>query len=160
MTMRKRIININKEHQQDAPDSHSWLDVEQLAQVEVTSENAEYPIESAFVLDSTTVWRAEMEGKQIIRLLFDSPQTLSHIRLKFDESSQQRTQEYVLKCSSDNGKSWHEIVRQQYHFSPPDTVCEIEDYHVDLQTVTSLELMIIPEISGGGYATLSQMRIA
>ena len=158
MTMRKRIIN--KEHQQDAPDSHSWLDVEQLAQVEVTSENADYPIESAFVLDSTTVWRAEMEGKQVIRLLFDSPQTLSHIRLKFDESSQQRTQEYVLKWSSDNGKSWHEIVRQQYHFSPPDTVCEIEDYHVDLQTVTSLELMIIPEISGGGFATLSQMRIA
>lgn len=158
MTMRKRIIN--KEHQQDALDSHSWLDVEQLAQVEVTSENADYPIESAFVLDSTTVWRAEMEGKQIIRLLFDSPQTLSHIRLKFDESSQQRTQEYVLKWSSDNGKSWHEIVRQQYHFSPPDTVCEIEDYHVDLQTVTSLELMIIPEISGGGFATLSQMRIA
>lgn len=158
MTMRKRIIN--KEHQQDAPDSHSWLDVEQLAQVEVTSENADYPIESAFVLDSITVWRAEMEGKQIIRLLFDSPQTLSHIRLKFDESSQQRTQEYVLKWSSDNGKSWHEIVRQQYHFSPPDTDCEIEDYHVDLQTVTSLELMIIPEISGGGFATLSQMRIA
>jgi hypothetical protein len=158
MTMRKRIIN--KEHQQDAPDSHSWLDVEQLAQVEVTSENADYPIESAFVLDSTTVWRAEMEGKQIIRLLFDSPQTLSHIRLKFDESSQQRTQEYVLKWSSDKGISWHEIVRQQYHFSPPDTVCEIEDYHVDLQTLTSLELMIIPEISGGGFATLSQMRIA
>lgn len=158
MTMRKRIIN--KEHQQGAPDSHSWLDVEQLVQVEVTSENADHPIESAFVLDSTTVWRAEMEGKQIIRLLFDSPQTLSHIHLKFDESSQKRTQEYVLKWSSDNGKSWHEIVRQQYHFSPPDTVCEIEDYHIDLQTVTSLELMIIPEISGGGFATLSQMRVA
>jgi hypothetical protein len=91
--------------------------------------------------------------------LFDTPQKLSRIHLKFDDQAQQRTQEFVLKWSSDGGKTWHDIIRQQYHFSPPDTVSEDEDYHVELSSVTTLELRIIPEISGGGYASLTQMRI-
>jgi hypothetical protein len=36
------------------------------------------------------------------------------------------------------------VVRQQYTFSPPDTVREIEDYTLHLEAVTILELHIVP----------------
>lgn len=155
--MRKQIIDI--ESQQTTPTAHKWLDIEHLARVEVSSEDADHPIESALVTDSVTGWRAATTGEQVIRLLFDSSQKLSIIRLMFADDAQQRTQEFVLRWSPDGGNSWHDIVRQQYHFSPPDTVSELEEYSVDLNSVTALELEIIPQIGGGAYATLAQMRI-
>jgi hypothetical protein len=157
MSMRKRIVDI--ESQQVTLTGQTWLDIEHLAQVEVSSEDADHPVESALIADAGPGWRAATAGEQVIRLLFDSPQELSCIRLKFVDDTQQRTQEFVLKWSSDGGISWHDIVRQQYHFSPPDTVCELEDYRVELNSVTALELRITPEISGGAYATLAQMRV-
>jgi hypothetical protein len=53
-----------------------------------------------------------------------------------------------------------EIVRQQYVFSPPATIQELEDYSVKLSGVIALELQIVPDISGGGaYASLAEMRL-
>jgi len=49
-------------------------------------------------------------------------------------------QEFVLRWSSDNGNSFREIVRQQWNFSPPDSIREAEDYAVELSEVTTLEL--------------------
>ena len=81
--------------------------------------------------------------------------------MNFEEPQIQRTQEYVLRWSSDNGQSFHDIVRQQWNFSPPSTTNEIEDHHVELPAVTMLELSIIPDISGGtAIASLAQMRLA
>jgi hypothetical protein len=52
-------------------------------------------------------------------------------------------------------------VRQQYHFSPPGTTREFEDYAVNLTEVTVVELKIVPDISGGeARASVVQFRIA
>jgi len=52
-------------------------------------------------------------------------------------------------------------VRQQYNFSPPATTSECEDYPVDLDGVTTIELSIVPDISGGpARASLAQLRLA
>jgi hypothetical protein len=52
-------------------------------------------------------------------------------------------------------------VRQQYNFSPPEALSEVEDYDVDLDGVTALELKIVPDISGGSaQASLAQLRLA
>jgi hypothetical protein len=52
-------------------------------------------------------------------------------------------------------------VRQQWNFSSPGAVREIEDYAVDLSNVGVLELMIVPDKSGGeARASLVKMRIA
>jgi hypothetical protein len=73
----------------------------------------------------------------------------------------QRTQQFVLRWSSNGGRSYREIVRQQYNFSPPGTTREREDYAVDLDGVTTLELNIVPDISGGpARASLAQLRLA
>jgi hypothetical protein len=139
----------------------SWLDLEDLVRVELTSEDAEHPIESALIFDAGSGWRAQQYGKQTIRLLFDKPHRISRIHLMFQEDERARTQEFVLRWSPGPGTSNREILRQQYNFSPPAVNREIEDYVVDLNGLTMLELDITPDISGGdSRASLAQLRLA
>ena len=70
--MRKRIINQNP--QNVSPVDQSWLDLQRLAQVEVTSEEAAHPIEAALIPSVGSGWRAAQAGEQTIRLLFDELQ--------------------------------------------------------------------------------------
>ena len=156
--MRKRIID---HVQQGTEPPGDWLNVEELAEVEITSEDAAYPIESALLPGGTSGWRAAEPGKQTIRLLFATPQPLRRIWLNFVETRIVRTQEYVLRWSPDGGQSFREIVRQQWNFSPDGATCQTEDHHVQLQGVTVLELSIIPETSGrNALASLAQLRLA
>ena len=135
--------------------------MEELAEVEITSENAAHPIESALLPGCASGWRAAGPGKQTIRLLFSNPQRLRRIWLKFVEPRTERTQEYVLRWSPDGGQSYREIVRQQWNFSPQGATSETQDLHVELPAVTVLELSIVPDISGGNaFASLMQLRLA
>jgi hypothetical protein len=157
--MRKKTISPGSEAVSRSGDV--WLDLERLAQVEITSESAEHPIESALIPDRGPGWRAAQPGKQTIRLTFDQPLSLGRILLRFEEEEQARTQEFVLRWLPKGQQSPREIVRQQFTFSPPATNEEIEDYSVKLNGVIALELEIVPDISGGGaYASLAQMRLA
>jgi hypothetical protein len=131
------------------PPEQNWLDLENLSEAEVTSEDALHPIESALKPGEGPGWRASESGQQTVRLLFDKPLQVRHIRLVFKEDEQDRTHEFVLRWSSDNGRSYREIVRQQYNFSSPHNTLEIEEYAVDLDGLTALELSIVPDISGG-----------
>jgi len=157
--MRKRIIT--PVQQETASPDLEWLNIERLAEVEITSEDAAHPIESALLPVRASGWRAARPGKQTIRLLFDYPQRLQRIWLNFIETRTERTQEYVLRWSPDGGQSFREIVRQQWNFSPQSATSETEDLHVELPAVTVLELSIIPDISGGNaFASLAQLRLA
>jgi len=157
--MRKKIIA--PDQQESAPPEQGWLDVEALAEVEITSEDASHPVESALLPGGTPGWRAAGPGKQTIRLRFARPQALRRIRLCFEEGGSERTQEYVLRWSGDGGQSYREIVRQQWNFSPGDATCESEDHNVELPAVSVLELTIIPDIGGGeAVASLAQLRLA
>ena len=136
------------------------LDVESAAVVEVTSEDKDFPVESAFVSGDSRGWRAAAPGSQTIRLIFDQPQKLKCISLVFEENETQRTQEFVLQWSPDGGLSVKEIVRQQWTFSPPESTREIEEYQVDFSNVTLLELVIKPNIGGGlTRASLKNLRL-
>jgi hypothetical protein len=138
-----------------------WLDVGRVASVEVTSEEDGYPIESALLAEGPHGWRAAAPGSQTIRLIFDEPQRLRRIWLIFEENEDERTQEFVLRWSPDRGRSFREIVRQQWNFSQPDAVREIEDYAVEFSGVTVLELIISPDKSGGkARASLAKLRLA
>ena len=156
--MRKRIINLAQ--QETASLELEWLDIERLAEVEITSEDAAHPIESA-LLPGQSGWRAAGPGKQTIRLKFDRPQRIQRIWINFVEPSTERTQEYVLRWSPDGGQSFHEIVRQQWNFSPQGATSETEDLHVELPAVTEFELSITPDISrGSAFASLAKLRLA
>jgi hypothetical protein len=147
---------------QDVPHlDEGWLDLDRVAVVEVTSEQRDYPVEAALVAGELRGWRATDSGTQTIRLIFDEPQRLKRIALAFEETETERTQEFVLRWSSDGGHSFREIVRQQWNFSPPNAIREVEEYQVDLSNVTVLELVIVPDISrGSARASLKSLRVA
>lgn len=157
--MRKRMITPPR--QATIAPEQDWLNVEDLVEVEVTSEDPAHPIESALVPGTGAGWRAAGPGPQTIRLLFDHPQRLQWIRVDFLETEAERTQEYVLRWSPDGGRSFRDIVRQQWNFSPSGATAETEDHRVELAGVTVLELTITPDIGGGAApASLAQMRLA
>src|SRR6266852_6411692 len=157
--MRKRLIT--PKPQSIRPHDEGWLDLDRAASVEVTSEEKDYGIESALVSGKVQGWRAASPGTQTIRLLFDQPQKLSRISLVFDETETERTQEFVVRWSPDDGRSFREIVRQQWNFSPPKTIREVEECQVDLSGVTVLELVIVPNISrGAARASLKSLRLS
>jgi hypothetical protein len=157
--MRKRIITLDS--QGISPPDEDWLDLENLARAELTSEDAAHPFESALKPGVGAGWRASEPGRQTVRLLFDQPLRVRRVHLVFHEEGQQRTQELLLRWSSDDGRSYREVVRQQYNFSPPDNTREVEDYEVDLVGLTVLELSITPEISGGpARASIAELRLA
>ena len=157
--MRKRLITpISRDARRL---DEGWLDLDHAASVEVTSEQKDYGIDSALVSGETQGWRAANTGTQTIRLLFDQPQSLRRISLVFEETETARTQEFVLRWSADGGHSFREIVRQQWSFSPLNTIREVEEYHVALSDVTVLELVIVPDISGGAArASLKSLRVS
>jgi hypothetical protein len=134
------------------------LDVERAAVVEVTSEDQDFPVESALVSGDARGWRATLPGSQTIRLIFDQPPRLKCISLVFEENETGRTQEFVLRWSPDGGSAHKEIVRQQWNFSPPDTIREVEEYQVDLSNLTVLELVMRPN-NGGRLARASLMNL-
>jgi hypothetical protein len=157
--MRKNIVA--RGSRSDISTEQDWLDLEKLAQVEIGSEDPSHPIESALQPDGGSGWRAAEAGQQVIRLLFDQPLRIKRIHLLVNEQELARTQEFVLRWSQDHGQTYREIARQQYNFSPPDTTSEQEDYTVELSGVTTLELDIIPDISGSGArASLTRLRLA
>ena len=145
--MRKRIVAPTPATVQ-AP-GEGWFDLEHAATVEVASEDKDFPIESSLSIEPGQGWRAAEPGAQTIRLVFDEPQELKRISLVFEEDEMIRTQEFVLRTSSNPGGPFREIVRQQWNFSAPTSTREIEDYRVELSEVTLFELTIVPNISGG-----------
>lgn len=157
--MRKRLITPIP---QDVPPfDESWLNLDGAAVVEVTSEETDYPVESALVSGQTRGWRAADSGAQTIRLVFDESQALKRIALVFEETEIERTQEFVLRWSADYGGSFQEIVRQQWNFSPPNSIRDVEEYRVELSGVNVLELAIVPDISGGAaHASLKSLRLS
>ena len=158
--MRKRITELLYP-QPSAPVDPGWLDLERLVTVEATSEDPRFPIESVFNLENGSGWRALNLGKQRIRLLFDQPVSLHRIQLCFQETAFERTQEFTLRWWSAKDASVTELVRQQWNFSPAGATTEIENYTVDLEAVSVLELAIQPDISSrDAVATLVSWRLS
>src|SRR5215469_12196093 len=140
--------------------AEGWLDLDKIAQVAVTSEDPANPIESAFAFGDSSGWRAGGKGEQTIRLMFDPPQRIKRIRLKFVETEAARTQEFSLRWRPEKDGRTREIVRQQWNFSPTGSTTEMEDYKVDLVNVGLLELTINPDVGQGeAIATLAEWRI-
>lgn len=159
VSFRKRVVDpLSGSAPHDSPLGEHWLDLASAARVEVTSEDPAHPVEAALLAEGG--WRAARPGEQTIRLIFDQPQHVRRIQLVFDEPDATRTQEFALRWSRDGGRSFKEIVRQQWNFSPTGAVREAEDYRVDLPGVTTLELAILPDISkGDARASLASWRL-
>src|SRR5947209_746729 len=147
----------------DADARQREIDVAAVATVIVTSEEAEHPIDHVF--DSRrgpggSRWAAGEPGEQEVVLAFDTPQSLSHISLEVEERGVERRQELWLEVSCDGGRTYREVLRQEYNFSPPGTTFEREDWAVRAEGVTRLRVRIKPDMAGKPCrATLTSLAI-
>jgi hypothetical protein len=158
--VRKRIVGSDRAVAKPGPGPR-WMDLGEIATVEVTSEDPGFPIESVFNSDSGSGWRAAQKGEQQIRLIFDHAVAVHRIQLHFLEPTRDRLQEFTVRWSAADGGQPKEIVRQQWNFSPAGSTSEIEDYEVNLDGVFTVELVIKPDLTHNeALATLAAWRVA
>lgn len=120
-----------------------WLDLDEIASVEISSEDPKYPFENAVAAEAGDGWRAGQPGPQVIRLRFDRPQPVRRLRLIFREERVERAQEFAVFATDSSGRR-REIRRQQWTFSPGGSTVETEDVAVNAPDVSVLELEIDP----------------
>lgn len=157
--MRKQVIAQEARGERTA--EGTFLDLEALARVEITSEDPAHPIESALVPGGGEGWRAATSGPQRVRVFFDEPQRIRRVRVVFEETCAERTQELALSWIPAGETAGRFLVRQQYTFSPGGATREVEEYTFDLEGAAALELEIVPDIGrGAAVASLVSLRIA
>jgi hypothetical protein len=141
--MRKHILNTPDPNPPET--SERWLNLDEIAQVEVSSEDPQHPIESAFKHEEGPGWVAGQTGSQTIRLLFDEPRDIHRIWFRFSEPEVERTQQFTLRWADNQKGPFKELFRQQWNFNPRGSTTEEENYKVDLHHVSALELVIDPD---------------
>lgn len=156
--MRKALISESETNASLAP-AGSWLDLEKLATVELSSEDPEHSFELALRPNTADGWRAGSPGPQVIRIHFDAPTPIRRVHLVFLEESKERAQEIALFATAKE-TSRRELVRQQWVFSPTGSKSEVEDFYFDLTDISTLELQIDPgRHDRGMFATLQTIQI-
>jgi hypothetical protein len=143
--LRKRIIGGPPEALAPEPGE---IDIAAVATVLVTSESPDHPVGHAF--DGRrgpggSRWVAGGPGEQAVILAFDAPRAIRRVVLEVEESAVARTQELRLAVSRDGGRTYREVLRQEYNFSPPGTTFEREDWAVTAEDVTHLGVWIKPD---------------
>ena len=123
--LRKQIIK----PQSEAPvPTTGEIDIAAVATVLVTSEDPGHPVDH--ILDrhrgpGGTRWIAGEPGEQTLILAFDAPQAIRHVALEVEEPEVARTQELQMAVSPDGGRTYRELLRQEYNFSPTGTTFEL-----------------------------------
>jgi hypothetical protein len=118
------------------------------ATVVVSSEAEGHPVSHVFDEHrgpGGTQWIAGEPGDQKLILAFNKPVAIRRITLEIEEREVHRTQELQLSVSSDGGKTYRELRRQEFNFSPDGTTWECEDWAVAELNVTHVRLVIRPD---------------
>jgi hypothetical protein len=139
------------------------IDIAGCATLAYSSENPAHPVEH--MLDGrggpgATRWlSARPDTVEHIVLEFDQPQTIARLEYEVEETTRERTQEIRVEVSEDGGRSYRQILVQEYNFSPRGATYQREDQRFNLQPVSHLRLTIVPNRSGSGAATLTSLRL-
>src|SRR4051794_21299504 len=132
-------------------DTTGKIDIAAVATVLVTTEAPDHPIDLAFDLHrgpGGTRWVAGELGEQTVILAFDAPRTIDQILLEVEELEVARTQELQLCLSCDGGRTYRELLRQEFNFSPDGTTFERETWAMTAEGITHLRLVIKPDKGG------------
>ena len=143
--------------------SVSGKDIAAIATVLITSEAPQHPIDRVFDGNrepGASRWIAGQSGEQQVILAFDDPQTIRKCVVEIDEPDVSRTQEMAVSVSTDGGRSYRELLRQEFTFSPPGTTRELEEWTLNASGVTHLQLKIKPDKGGRACrATLTTLAL-
>ena len=140
------------------------IDIAKVATVQVSSEQNDHPIDHVFDHSrgpGGSRWIADGPGEQTVILVFDTPLTITRIGVEVEEVAVSRTQELSVSVSDDGGRTYRNLVRQEFNFSPRATTFEREVWSVAAAEVTHLRLDIRPDKGGRvGRATLTTLSLA
>jgi hypothetical protein len=146
--LRKKIL---REDSPTLASQSTTIDIAAAATVWVTSEAPDCPVDHLFDHQrgpGASRWMAAEPGEQRVILAFDAPQRIRTVSVEVEEQYVSRTQELQVSLSRDGGQTYQEVLRQEYHFSPPGTTFEREDWAVAAEGVTHLQLWIKPDKGG------------
>jgi len=90
---------------------------------------------------------------------FDKPQILKRLAYEVEEATRERTQEVRVEVSEDGGRTYRQILVQEYNFSPAGATFQREEHRLGLRQASHLRLTIVPNKSGSGIATLTSIRL-
>lgn len=147
---------------QAPPAAGGGLDIGALATALISSEAGGHPVENMFDGRPDTRWLAADAGEQTLILAFDAAQPLSRVALTIEERRDTRVQELDLAVSTDGGRAWRELVRQEFNFSPGGATVEAEDWRLPPGLLaTHLRLRIRPDKGGGACrATVTSLTLS
>jgi F5/8 type C domain len=159
-SLRKRQLGT---HEATIVEAAGELDVVSCATIGFSSEDSAHPVEHLFDGSSgpgATRWTAACPDRiEQILVEFDSPQTLSRLLYEVEEAERERTQEVRVEVSEDGGRSYRQILDQEYNFSPAGATYQREEQRFRLNQVSHLRLTIVPNKNGSGAATLTALRL-
>ena len=142
------------------PVSHSaapaveWLDLETRAAVTITARGER-------LVRARSLWSAACPGEQMIEIRFHHPTPVRRLRVVTTETEQSRTQEMSVWVSLHRGERHHHVLRQQFNFSPDGATEDVEEYTLDLEDVSVIQLRIVPSVDGRpATARVSELRVA
>jgi hypothetical protein len=139
------------------------IDIADCATIAYSSENPAHPVEH--LLDGrcgagATRWiSARRDTVEHIVVEFDRPQAISRLVYEVEEAIRERTQEVRVEVSEDGGRSYRQILVQEYNFSPGGATHQHEEQRFNLLQVTHLRFTIVPNRRGSGTATLTALRL-
>ena len=98
------------------------IDIAGYATVAYSSEDPAHPVEHLFERHSgpgATCWMSDRpDSLEHIVLEFDQWQTISRLVYEVEEAMRERTQEVRIEVSEDGGRTYRQILVQEYTFSP------------------------------------------
>jgi hypothetical protein len=139
------------------------IDIAGCATIAYSSEDPAHPVEH--MLDGrsgpgATRWiSARPDAIEHIVVEFDQPQPISRLVYEVEEAMRERTQEVRVEVSEDGGRTYRQILVQEYTFSPAGATYQREDQHFNLPQASRLRLTIVPNKNGSGTATLTVLRL-
>jgi hypothetical protein len=137
--MRKRLMNEPSLTPADRPGE---IDLGRHALFGYSSEDPEHPLEH--LIDQHygrggTRWAsARANATEQIVLEFDHPQSISRLIYEVEESSHERTQEVRMEVSTDRGRTYGQLLVQDYTFSPHGATFQHEELRLEPSTITHL----------------------
>jgi hypothetical protein len=139
------------------------IDVTAGATIAYSSEDPAHPVENIF--DGRdgpggTYWEGARENtRETLLIEFDRPQSISRLIFEVEERHLERTQEVRLEVSCDSGVSFRALLVQEFVFSPRGATFQREDVRRNVQDVSHMRLVIVPNKSGSGRAKLTSLHL-
>lgn len=136
------------------PAEVQWLDLGVVADVGIVAGGRSVTRAPGF-------WSAECEGEQLIEIRFHRRMPVRRVRVVSSDAEQSRTQEMTIWVSLRGGEQHREVLRQQFTFSPGGATQEVEEYGLQLEEVSRIQLRIVPNVDGRpAVARVTELRVA